>query len=69
LRGFPLSAGAQHLSQAAQKDFQKREDSLKGFSFDIVNAAEAGARFRSDSQFIRLLVRTLKTTQLFLLSF
>ena len=60
LTGFSLSAGAQHLSRAAQKDFQKREDSLKGFSYDIVNAAEAGARFRSDSQFIRLLVRTLK---------
>jgi len=60
LAGFSLSAGAQHLSGAAERDFLKREDSLKGFAFDIVNAAEAGGRFRADSQFIRLLVRTLK---------
>jgi hypothetical protein len=38
----------------------QREDSLKKFSFDIVNAETAEARFRADSQFIRSLVKTLK---------
>lgn len=60
LVGISLPAGAQHLSKAARESFQHREDSLKKLAFDIVNAEEATARFRSDSQFIRSLVRTLK---------
>ena len=40
--------------------FRQREDSLKGFAYNIVNADSATARFRADSQFIRSLVRTLK---------
>jgi hypothetical protein len=60
LTGISLPAGAQHLSKEALQDFQQREDSLKGFAFDIVNAETATARFRSDSQFVRSLVRMLK---------
>ena len=40
--------------------FKQREDSLKKYSFDIVNAEDASSRFRADSQFIRSLVRALK---------
>lgn len=37
-----------------------KEDSLKKYAFDIVNAREVGARFRADSMFTRILVRALK---------
>ncbi|HXB08370.1 MAG TPA: hypothetical protein VNW04_14670 [Puia sp.] len=65
LAGPSLPAAAQHLSKAAQKEFEKQEDSLQRFSFDIVNAEYAEARFRADSQFVRTLVRTLKQPQSF----
>lgn len=54
------SAGAQQLSPEQLKDFGTREDSLKGFAYNIVNAETATERFVADSQFIRMLVRTLK---------
>jgi hypothetical protein len=49
-----------HISATEQSQLEKQEDSLKKFAFDIVNAAEPGPRFRADSFFIRMLVRTLK---------
>jgi hypothetical protein len=52
-----LRSAAQPGDQAA---LRQREDSLKKYSFDIVNAESASARFRADSQFIRSLVRTLR---------
>ena len=55
-----LSAGAQQLTQTQLDNFGKREDSLKGFAYNIVNGETATQRFVSDSQFIRMLVRTLK---------
>ena len=48
------------IGPAEQKVFQQREDSLKVFSFDIVNAEAPSSRFRADSQFVRSLVRALK---------
>ena len=65
LTGITLRAGAQKLSPAQQQDFQKREDSLKGYAFDIVNAGTATQRFQADSQFIRSLVRSLRQPQSF----
>jgi hypothetical protein len=53
-------ARAQHIGPEQQKSFAGREDSLKHFAFDIVNADTAEQRFRADSQFIRSLVRTLR---------
>ena len=50
----------QPLTYARKKAFRKQEDSLKVFAYNIVNLESASARFRSDSQFIRTLVRTLK---------
>src|SRR5258708_24514651 len=60
-----LGAGLQTSDQnpstyARKKEFRKREDSLKVFAYDIVNGESASGRFRSDSQFIRSLVRALK---------
>lgn len=53
-------ADAQASLPAEQPALRQREDSMKKFAFDIVNAESASGRFRADSQFIRLLVRTLK---------
>ena len=58
--GLSLSARAQRLSKAAEEEFAKREDSLKGYAYRIVNDSAATTRFRADSQFIRSLVRSLK---------
>lgn len=55
-----MSAEAQPLSAPAEREFAKREDSLKGYAFRIVNDSLATDRFRADSQFVRSLVRSLK---------
>jgi hypothetical protein len=60
LVGVALPAAAQPLSGAAEKEFVHREDSLKKYAFDIVNAEHPSERLRADSQFIRSLVRSLK---------
>src|SRR5258707_4659261 len=65
----PRRADAQLLSPAEQQAFEKREDSLKKYSFDIVNAEQATDRFRADSQFVRSLVRTLKLPNSFYFPF
>ena len=49
----------------AQENLGKREDTLKKLSFAIVNAEQAGDRFMADSQFVRTLVRALKTPNSF----
>jgi len=54
------TARAQQLAPAQLANFGKREDSLKGFADSIVNGETATVRFIADSQFIRMLVRTLK---------
>jgi len=49
-----------HLSPPSEAIFQQREDTLKRFAYDIVNAETPESRFRADSQFIRSLVKALK---------
>jgi outer membrane lipoprotein-sorting protein len=56
---------AQSITAADFKELKKREDSLKKFGFDMVNAPEAGNRFRSDSLFVKTLVRALKINHSF----
>jgi hypothetical protein len=51
---------AQKFSSSEKKDFRKREDSLKNFADNIVFAQDPETRFHADSNFIRMLVRTLK---------
>ena len=59
--GFRLAAQPNEASSSTYTAlFRQREDSLKKFSYDIVNAETAEGRFRADSQFIRSLVKTLK---------
>ena len=55
----------QHLRSAEKKEFRHKEDSLKVFADGIVNAENAADRFRSDSQFVRMLVRTLRSKNSF----
>ena len=50
----------QSISRQEKKALSQREDSLKELSFRIVNAEDPAIRLRSDSQFVRTLVRALK---------
>ena len=58
--GAQAGVGGGGIGPAERKAFRQREDSLKAFSFDIVNAEDPSRRLRADSQFIRSLVRALK---------
>jgi hypothetical protein len=60
LAGLAQPAAAQRLSAPEEDAFARREDTLKRFAYDIVNAEQATARFRADSQFVRSLVRALR---------
>lgn len=54
-----------HISSKDLLQFEKQQDSLKSFADDIVNAPEPNQRFRADSSFIRMLVRSLKISNSF----
>ena len=56
---------AQDFSGDVLKDFDAKQDSLSRFADNIINAPEADQRFRSDSIFIRMLVRALKAPHSF----
>jgi hypothetical protein len=70
---FSMEADAQnstkHLTARDILQFQKQQDSLKTFAYDIVNAPEPNQRFRADSNFIRMLVRSLKIPNSFYFPF
>jgi hypothetical protein len=53
-------AFAQRLTPEQQQAFLRREDSLKSYAYNIVNAETATDRFMADSMFVRILVRGLK---------
>src|SRR5664279_2396736 len=48
---------------------ERQQDSLKLFAFNIVNGEEPGQRFRADSVFVRMLVRSLKIPNSFYFPF
>lgn len=50
----------QRINRNIKKDLVRREDSLKTLAAQIVNGDNAAIRLRSDSQFVRTLVRALK---------
>jgi hypothetical protein len=60
LLAWPGSATAQPGTPIDQKDWKLREDSLRHFSDSLVQSETLLTRLRSDSQFIRTLVRSLK---------
>jgi hypothetical protein len=61
----PRQIHAQTLTASQKKELEKREDSIKSFAYDIVFGRDAEDRFRSDSQFIKMLVRALKVKNSF----
>jgi len=50
----------QTFTDAELKALQAKEDTLKQYAFNIVNSKDVATRFRSDSNFTRILVRTLQ---------
>lgn len=62
---FFVHSSAQSLSAADRKQFAKREDSLRLFADSMINAESPAVRFRSDSNFVRSLVRALKVRNSF----
>lgn len=64
-----LTASAQKISNTDKKFLAQKEDSLRVLADSMINAQYAGKRFLSDSQFVRTLVRALKTKSSFLYPF
>lgn len=60
-----LIATAQPVTPTDLKDLKKKEDSLKAYGYDMVNAHDAAQRFRADSVFVKMLVRALKVNNSF----
>ncbi len=63
--GFLTDAQSQGVSMTQKKLFVRKEDSLKLFADSMINGITPAKRFRSDSNFVRLLVRTLKVKNSF----
>src|ERR1700743_1516090 len=62
--GQPAQAPGK-LNAAEKKELRTKEDSLQHFSDQLVNAEDPAERLRSDSQFVRPLVRSLKVKNSF----
>jgi hypothetical protein len=60
---------AQQLTPVETKQFKIKQDSLKKHAFNIVNGKDAAVRFRSDSNFTKILVRSLLLKNSFLFPF
>src|SRR6476646_5414407 len=58
-----------HISAEEEKQLEKHHDSLSRYAYDIINAQEPSQRFRADSFFIRMLVRSLKLPNSFYFPF
>src|SRR6476620_4719111 len=56
-----FSNGAFSQRKVRIPDLVKREDSLKRFADSMINGVDPSVRFRADSNFVRGLVRSLKT--------
>lgn len=56
---------AQHFTKEELKELRAGEDSMKYHSFNIITGRNASDRFRADSIFTRMLVRSLKINHSF----
>jgi hypothetical protein len=63
------TVSGKYITTRDKLQFEKEQDSLKSFADDIVNAPEPNQRFRADSAFIRMLVRSLKIPNSFYFPF
>jgi hypothetical protein len=66
---FNLNGYSQKFTGTDKKQLLAKEDSMKTLADSMINANLAGKRFRSDSQFVRVLVRALKTPNSFYFTF
>lgn len=57
---FAVQSRAQRISAADLKELVRKEDSLKRVSDSMINAENPASRFRADSNFVRMLIRSLK---------
>src|SRR5882757_7479040 len=64
---WPVAGRAQGQGPGSseKKELRRREDSLKRLADKIVNSEDPSVRFLSDSQFVRVLVRSLKVRHSF----
>lgn len=60
IAAFTQSISAQKILPADRKKLEEKEDSLKNLAADIILDSLTAGRMRSDSQFIRTLVRSLQ---------
>jgi hypothetical protein len=60
-----ITATSQRMVKADEKALQRREDSLKKLSVQIIQGRNASDRFSADSTFTKMLVRALKTPHSF----
>jgi hypothetical protein len=65
----PFTLSAQQISAGDRKELRRKADSLKLLSDSMVSAEQAPVRFRSDSIFVKTLVRALKMKHSFYYSF
>jgi len=56
---------AQHISPSDEKFLEKKEDSLKNYSYLVLNDDDPQVKFSTDSIFTRMFVKTLKTRNSF----
>jgi hypothetical protein len=59
------AASAQHISRSDRRQMMRSEDSMRVLADSALNALDPSRRFLSDSQFVRTLVRTLRTKNSF----
>ena len=65
LMGFSITSSAQKIPAADVKVLVQKEDSLKEVSDSMINAENPAVRFRADSNFVRILIRSLKINRSF----
>jgi hypothetical protein len=62
---FALSSAAQTIAPADLKIIKKKEDTLKALAKEVIVDSLTAGRMRSDSQFVRTLVRSLQVKNSF----
>src|SRR5277367_3393606 len=69
IAGSGQTVAGKHFTTFDKSQLEKQQDSLAPFAYEIVNAPEPNQRFRADSFFIRLFVRSLKIPNSFYFPF
>ncbi len=66
---YSLCCFSQRIKKSEEIFLQQKEDSLKAYSLDLIQAINAQNRFKADSLFTKMFVRALKTKGSFYYSF